>query len=156
MERPEGWSRRRLLVVVGVLAVALTILAVGYTVVFACGPFGEMCPEAAESAQFTLATNHSGESVTATITHDGGKRFEAGDLVLAAGDRERTWATLANVSATTRVGPGDSVTVIVDPGTELRLVWVSDDGEHRATVWIGDVENASSADSRRRPAPPRR
>ncbi|MFB6142545.1 MAG: hypothetical protein ABEJ30_04300 [Halorientalis sp.] len=113
------------------VGIALLVGAYWFVVGFGPGPGACACSPPTE---FSFAEKTTGEGVTVSITHEGGRELAAGDLLVTVDGRVATWAARADVASGTAVGPGDRLTVTADPGDRIRIEWRSADGDSRTTV----------------------
>jgi flagellin-like protein len=126
--------------VVGVvLLVAITIILAAGTATFVFGLGDEPAPVAPTST-FSVEYNSTGSSVE--ITHTGGDKIR-GDRLYVRGeslDESGAWANgdgsmSGTIDGNSAVVSSDTWTVnVTDAGYEVRVVWVSTDGERSAEL----------------------
>jgi len=168
LPRDDGPFGRRTLAVVGLGLLAVSVAAV--TAIAVVLTSSTACACADPPPRFTFSENASGDARTVTITVASGRgSYDRDDLAVAVGGNATGWTALpgARTNGSTDLTPGESVSVDgVTAGDEVEIYWrpESADGSHvvanytvASEVGGGDGDrNVSSADSRRRPAPPRR
>jgi len=126
--------------VIGViLMVAITVILAAVIASFVLG-LGDTASQTTPQASFSF-DYQAGEDVQ--ITHDGGDTIEAQELyvrgTLATNDTsiDQSWdqSDLADISPSSDVSAGNTVTVpSSDGGYDLRVVYVSAEGDNSATL----------------------
>lgn len=79
-------------------------------------------------AAFSVLTDESGGDVVANVTHRGGEAAHPDNVVVeVAGERRGTWSELGG-QGPGLVGQGHSLRLTdVEPGDEVRILWIGDD-----------------------------
>lgn len=88
---------------------------------------------------------HFPESGRLVITHDSGDPIRAGKLQISDGDRDVSWAQIANSSTTTEVRPGDVIQIgpnnqygrEVARSTTIRMLYVDGGNTTEIDRWAG-------------------
>jgi flagellin-like protein len=136
--------------VIGViLMVAITVILAAVIATFVLG-LGEQINDSAPNASFTFDYDEdassgdiSGPSTVSgvlTVTHSGGPNIDAGQLSIS-GDNGQSgdWTDGSDVSSSDDVSAGDSVTVEVNNGDRISVVWENEEGSESSTLQRFDV-----------------
>ncbi|SFS02985.1 flagellin N-terminal-like domain-containing protein [Halomicrobium zhouii] len=129
--------------VIGViLMVAITVILAAVIATFVLG-LGDQVSNTAPQASFSF--DYDGSDLT--ITHNGGDSINAEELFVRGTNDDGSWSDGATdtVSGSTtysdgdKISAGDSVTVSVDDGDTVRVVYQSSEGGTSATLgtWEG-------------------
>lgn len=135
--------------VIGViLMVAITVILAAVIATFVLG-LGEQISQTSPNASFTFdyseggtgsAAIGSGTTGVVTVTHAGGPNIGADQLSIA-GDQTGDW-TAGSLTANDDVSAGDSITVDVNAGDALSVVWENDEGTQSSTLQRYDVPSS--------------
>jgi len=136
--------------VIGViLMVAITVILAAVIATFVLG-LGEQINDSAPNASFTfdydddtssgditISTTVSG---VLTVTHSGGPNIDASQLSIS-GDNGQSgdWKDGSDVGPGEDVSAGDSVTVEVNNGDRISVVWENEEGSESSTLQRFDV-----------------
>ena len=135
--------------VIGViLMVAITVILAAVIATFVLG-LGEQINDSAPNASFTFDYDDgaSGGDIGAssvsgvlTVTHSGGPNIDAGQLSIS-GDNGQSgdWTDGSDVTSNGDVSAGDTVTVDVDNGDRISIVWENQEGSESSTLQRFDV-----------------
>jgi len=129
--------------VIGViLMVAITVILAAVIATFVLG-LGEQVGDTGPTVSIDFEYDEGDNNLTAT--HTGGNTVEAGNLYLRGSTNTTndpntgSWNSIGSYGPSSQIKAGSSVTVHVNPGDTVRVVWESDDGSSSTTLesWEG-------------------
>jgi flagellin-like protein len=136
--------------VIGViLMVAITVILAAVIATFVLG-LGEQVSDTAPNTSFSFdydedtsngdISGPSSVSGVLTVTHSGGPNIDASQLSIS-GDNGQSgnWTDGSDVSSSEDVSAGDSVTVEVNNGDRISVVWENEEGSESSTLQRFDV-----------------
>jgi flagellin-like protein len=136
--------------VIGViLMVAITVILAAVIATFVLG-LGEQVSDTAPNTSFSFdydedtsngdISGPSSVSGVLTVTHSGGPNIDASQLSIS-GDNGQSgnWTDGSDVGSSEDVSAGDSVTVEVNNGDRISVVWENEEGSESSTLQRFDV-----------------
>lgn len=126
----------------GALLLAFVLAITGTAYFTGSGGTVEGPPEAA----FSVLTEESGGDVVANVTHRGGEAAHPSDVAIeVAGERRGTWSELGG-QGPGLVAEGHSLRLTdVEPGDEVRILWIGDEDAEPALLDRGRVMDPSES-----------